>query len=140
MVSYFRRWTLLKFFSSIPDEQSQQIVPQWGRITCAAINTSIEVQCPLLWEFWIYNFSQRILERVYVESIVNIRNECLFSGFMGEWIVARNKQIIREPLRGSRDLFVPRYDSFPHEPRKKDTHSLNKSVITVSVVSCQPKL
>ena len=47
-----------------------------------------------------------------------------FSGFMGEWIVARNKQIAREPLLGSRDLFVPRYDSFPHEPRKKDTHSL----------------
>ena len=42
----------------------------------------------------------------------------------GEWIVARNKQIAREPLRGSRDLFVPRYDSYPHEPRKKDTHSL----------------
>ena len=48
-----------------------------------------------------------------------------FSGFMGEWIVARNKQIAQEQLRGSRDLFVPRYDSFPHEPRKKDTHSLN---------------
>ena len=78
MVSYFLRWTLLTFFSSIPDKQSQQIVPQWGRITCAAINTSIEVQCPLLWEFWIYNFSQRILERVCVGSIVNIRNECLF--------------------------------------------------------------
>ena len=43
----------------------------------------------------------------------------------GEWIVARNKQIAREPLRGSRDLFVPRYDSYPHEPRKKDTHSLS---------------
>ena len=78
MVSYFLRWTLLKIFSSIPNEQSQQIVPQWGRITCAAINISIEVQCPLLWEFWIYNFSQIILERVCVGSIVNIRNECLF--------------------------------------------------------------
>ena len=28
-------------------------------------------------------------------------------------------------LRGSRDLFVPRYDSFPMNPEKKDTHSLN---------------
>ena len=58
----------------------------------------------------------------------------------------RNKQIAREPLRGSRDLFVPHFDSFPmnreknavlvrfvcsalrfisHEPRKKDTHSLS---------------
>ena len=42
----------------------------------------------------------------------------------GDWIVARNKQIVREPLRGSRDLFVPRYNSFPMNPEKKDTHSL----------------
>ena len=35
------------------------------------------------------------------------------------WIVVRNKQIAREPLRGSRDLFVPRYDSFPMNPEKK---------------------
>ena len=28
-------------------------------------------------------FSLNILERVFVGSIVNIRNECLFSGFMG---------------------------------------------------------
>ena len=43
-----------------------------------------------------------------------------FSGFMGEWIGARNKQIVREPC----DSFVSRSNSFPHEPRKKDTHSL----------------
>ena len=42
----------------------------------------------------------------------------------GVWIIARNKQITREPLRGSRDLFVPRYDSYPMNPEKKDTHSL----------------
>ena len=124
MVSYFLRWTLLKFFSSIPDKQSPQIVRQWGRITCAVINTSNEVKCPLLWEFWIYNFSRRILERVIDGRIVNIRNECLYFWVHGEWIVARNKQITREPLRGSRDLFVPRYDSLPHEPQNKDTHSL----------------
>ena len=46
-------------------------------------NTSNEVQCPLLWGFWIYNFSRRILERFFVGSIVNIRNGCLLSGFMG---------------------------------------------------------
>ena len=50
---------------------------------------------------------------VFVGRIVNIRNECIFFCVHGEWIVARNKQIDREPLRGSRDLFVPRYDSFP---------------------------
>ena len=37
---------------------------------------------------------------------------------------ARKKQIEQEPLRGSRDLFVPRYDSFPMNPEKKDTNSL----------------
>ena len=37
MVSYFLRRTLLKFFSSFPDKQSQQKVRQLGRITCAVI-------------------------------------------------------------------------------------------------------
>ena len=119
MVTYFLHWTLLKYFSSIPDEQSQQKVRQLGRITRTVINTSNEVKYSLLWEFLIYNFSRRILERVFVGSIVNIRNECLFVWIHGEWIVARNKQIVREPLRGSRDLFVPRYDSFPMNPDKK---------------------
>ena len=64
MVSYFLRLTLMKFFSSFPDEQSQQKVRQLCRITCAVINTSNEVKSPLLWEFWMYNFSLRILERV----------------------------------------------------------------------------
>ena len=128
MVAYSLRWTLLKYFSSIPDEQSQQKVRRLGRITHAVINTSNEVKCRLLWEFSIYNFSRRILERVFVGSIVNIRNECLFVWVHGEWIVARNKQIVREPLRGSRDLFVPRYGFIPHEPRKKDTHSFNDEV------------
>ena len=82
-VSYFVRWTLLKFFDSIPDEHSQQVVRQWDRITYAVINTTNEVKCLLLWEFWIYYFSWSILERVFVGSIANIRNECLFSGFMG---------------------------------------------------------
>ena len=37
----------------------------------------------------------------------------------GEWIVARDKQIAWTAKRFSADLFVPRYDSSPHEPRKK---------------------
>ena len=74
----FLRWTLLKLFSSIPDEQSQQKVRQLDRITCVVIYTSNEVKFPLLWEFWIYNFSRRKLEKFFVGSIVNIRNECLF--------------------------------------------------------------
>ena len=48
------------------------------------VNTSNEAKCPLLQEFLIYNFSWIILERVFVGSIVNIRNECLFSWFIRE--------------------------------------------------------
>ena len=114
MVSYFLRWTLLNFFSSIHDEQSQQKVRRLGRITCAVINTSNEVKC-----LWLNNFSRRILERVLVGNIVNIRNECFFFLVHRVWIVAPNKQITREPLRGSRDLFVPRYDSYPMNPEKR---------------------
>ena len=42
-----------------------------------------------------------------------------FSGFMGEWIGARDKQIAWTAKRFSDDLFVPRYDSFPMNPEKK---------------------
>ena len=119
MVSYLRRWTLLKFFSSIPDEQSQQKVQRLGRITCAVINTSNEVKCPLLWEFWINNFSRKILERVHVGNIVNIWYECLFFWVHGVWIVARDKQIAWTAKRFSCDLFVPRYDSYPMNPEKR---------------------
>ena len=136
MVSYFLRWTLLKFFSSIPDEQSQQKVRWLGRVTCAVINTSNEVQCPLLWEFWINNFSRKILERVLVGNIVNIRNECLFFWVHGVWIVARNKQITRELLRGSRDLYFLRYDSYPMNPEKRHSF-LNRIVQWVITVKLQ---
>ena len=44
---------------------------------------------------------------------MQLRNECLFFWVHGE---ARK--------RFSCDLFVPRYDSFPMNPEKKDTHSL----------------
>ena len=43
MVSYFLRWALLSFFSSTPDEQSQQIIRQWGRIACAVINNQMKL-------------------------------------------------------------------------------------------------
>ena len=68
----------------------ESTVRQLGRITCAIINTSNEVKCPLLWEFWIKNFSRRISERVFVGNIANIRNECLFFWVHWEWIVARD--------------------------------------------------
>ena len=130
MVSYFLSWTLLKLFSSIPDEQSEQKVRQLGRITCTVINKSNEIKCPLLWEFWIYNFSRIILERVCFESIVNIRNECLFFWVHGKWILAWNKQIgwaCNKQIAASRftPFVCPVLQFIPQEPRKKDTHSLN---------------
>ena len=44
----------------------------------------------------------------------------------GEWILAWNKQISREALRGSHDLFVQRFDSFPMNQEKKTIISLNE--------------
>ena len=118
MVTYFLRWTLLKFFSSIPDEQSQQKVRQLDRITCAVINTSNEVKSPLLWEFWIYNFLWEFYKESLVGSIVNIRNECLF---LGSWGMNRNAEQTNRPRTTSRfTLFVcPALQFIPHEPRKK---------------------
>ena len=139
MVSYFLRWTLLKFFSSFSNEQSQQKVRQWSRITCVVINTSIQVKCPLPWEFWIYNFSRRILERFFVGSIVNIRNECLFS--LGSWGMNRSAEQTNRSRTASRfTRFVcPSLRFIPHEPRKKDTHSLNNHIsikIGLMLISC----
>ena len=89
------------------------------------INTTNEVKCPLLWIFWIYNFSRRILEKVFVGSIVNIRNECLF--FLDSWGMNRSAEQTnrsRTALRFTR-FVCPALRFIPHEPRKKDTHSLN---------------
>ena len=71
--------------------------------------------------FEIYNFSWIIQGRLFVGSIVNIRNEC--HGGMNQSVQQTNP---RKPLSSSQDLFVPLSNSFPHEPRKKDTHSLSK--------------
>ena len=62
---------------------SHQVVPVVGQITRAVINTYNDVKYPLLWEFSIYNVYRRILGRVLVVNIVNIRNEWPFSGFVG---------------------------------------------------------
>ena len=137
-VSFFLRWTLLKIFSSIRWTESTKFGSR-AESTGAVINTSNEVKCPLLWEFWIYNFSRRILERVFVVRIVNIRNECLFSGSW-EWIVARNKQIDREPLRGSRDLFVPRYDSFPWTQKKRHSFLIEQWKTVQATTASYPSI
>ena len=79
MVAYFLRWTLLKIFSSFPDEQSQQKVRQLDRITAQWLIHQMKLRARYCGNFEFIIFSLRILERV--GSIVNIRNECLFSGF-----------------------------------------------------------
>ena len=115
-------------FPSLNPAKNFQFISRWTESTKssavgpnhrAVINTSNEVKSPLLWEFWIYNFSLRILERVLRWNHCKYKEWVSFFWVHGEWIVARNKQIGREPLRGSRDLFVPCYDSFPMNPGKK---------------------
>ena len=115
-------------FPSLNPAKIFQFISRWTESTKssavgpnhrAVINTSNEVKSPLLWEFWIYNFSLRILERVLRLKHCKYKEWVSFFWVHGEWIVARNKQIGREPLRGSRDLFVPCYDSFPMNPEKK---------------------
>ena len=115
-------------FPSLNPAKIFQFISRWTESTKssalgpnhrAVINTSNEVKSPLLWEFWIYNYSLRILERVFVWKHCKYKEWVSFFWVHGEWIVARNKQIGREPLRGSRDLFVPCYDSFPMNPEKK---------------------
>ena len=115
-------------FPSLNPAKNFQFISRWTESTKssavgpnhrAVINTSNEIKSPLLWEFWIYNFSLRILERVLRWKHCKYKEWVSFFWVHGEWIVARNKQIGREPLRGSRDLFVPCYDSFPMNPEKR---------------------
>ena len=73
--------------------------------------------CHTLAQMYLLLFTFKL--RTNTQNHAQLRNECLFFWVHGEWIVARNKQIGREPLRGSRDLFVPCYDSFPMNPEKK---------------------
>ena len=124
MVTYFLRWTLLNFFSSFPDEQSQQKVRQLDRITCALIITSNEVKSPLVWEFWIYNFSLRILERVLGWKHCKYKEWVSF--FLCSWGMNRSAEQTNRPrtaLRFTR-FVCPALRFIPHEHRKKDTHSL----------------
>ena len=124
MVSYFLHWTLLKVFSSFPDEQSQQKVRQLSRITGVVINTSNEVKCPLLWEFWIYNFSRRIFRKGLCWKHCKYKEWLSF--FLGSWGMNRSAEQTNHPRTASRfTRFVcPALRFIPHEPRKKDTHSL----------------
>ena len=59
--------------------------------------------------------SENFRKGLFVGNIVNIRNECLFSGFIGNELEpgAKKARFVCTALR-----FIS------HEPRKKDTHSL----------------
>ena len=90
----------------------------------AVINTSNEVKSTLLWEFWIYNFSLRILERVLGWKHCKYKEWVSF--FLGSWGMNRSAEQTNRPRTASRfTRFVcPALRFIPHEPRKKDTHSL----------------
>ena len=56
----------------------------------------------------ILNLSQRILDRVFVCSIVNTKNECLFSEFMGNELDLGTKKL-------PKNRFVTlHFNSFPN--------------------------
>ena len=74
-------------------------------LSCLEIRSSSR----FLREIWISYFARKILEGVFVRGIVNIRNGCLFSRFMGN-----------ESQCGTNKSREPRSE----KPRKKDTHSL----------------
>ena len=121
-------------FPSLNPAKIFQFISRWTESTKssavgpnhrAVINTSNEVKSPLLWEFWIYNFSLRILEKVlgwkhckYMEWV---------SFFLGSRGMNRSAEQTNRPRTASRfTRFVcPALRFIPHEPRKKDTHSLN---------------
>ena len=126
-ISFVEPWENVKSHSPNNQGITIRVVRQFGTSHAQWIIHQNEFKCRLLREFWIHNFRQR-LERVIVGSIVNMKNECLFSWFMGEWIVARNKQIAREPL----------LDIFPVNP-EKDTNSLNTSNCPF-VLTCHEEL
>ena len=121
-------------FPSLNPAKIFQFISQWIESTKssairpnhrAVINTSNEVKSPLLWELWIYYFSLRILERVLGWKHCKYKEWVSF--FLGSWGMNRSAEQTNRPRTASRlTRFVcPVLRFIPHEPRKKDTHSLN---------------
>ena len=107
--------------------------PAVGPNNRAVINTSNEAKSPLLREFIIYNFSLRILERVLGWKHCKYKEWVSFFG--GSWGMNRSAEQTNRPRTASRfTRFVcPALRFIPHEPRKKDTHSLNKRSIILNI-------
>ena len=74
--------------------------------------------------FWIYNFSRRILEKSTCWKHCKYKE--WVSIFLGSWGMNRIAKQTNRPRTASRfTRFVcPALRFIPHEPRKKDTHSL----------------
>ena len=85
----------------------------------AVINTSNEVKSPLLWEFWIYNFSLRILEKVLGWKHWKYKEWVSF--FLGSWGMNRSAEQKNRPrtASGFTRFVCPALRFIPHEPRKK---------------------
>ena len=122
-------------FPSLNPAKIFQFISRWTESTKssavgpnhrAVINTSNEVKSPLLWEFWINNFSLRMLERVLRWKHCKYKEWVSF--FLGSWGMNRSAEQTNRPrtaLRFTR-FVCPVLRFIPHEPRKKDTHSLNQ--------------
>ena len=134
-------------FPSLNPAKIFQFISRWTESTKssavgpnhrAVINTSNEVKSPLLWEFWIYNFSLRIIERVLRWKHCKYKEWVSF--FLGSWGMNRSAEQTNRPRTASRfTRFVcPVLRFIPNEPRKKDTHSLNH-VITILIHSAKAR-
>ena len=76
-------------------------------------------QSPDIGRLSVYNRPTDNRSYAWLRYIAYLTNECQF--FLGAWGMNRSAE---QTTRFSGDLFVPRYDSFPMNPEKKDTHSL----------------
>ena len=98
MVSYFLHWTLLKFFNSIPDNHCQHKVHQWAESHAQWLIHQMKLGACYCGNFEFYKFSLIILERVFVRSIVNIRDEYLFH------MICLSSALINSPWTGKKDI------------------------------------
>ena len=96
-------------FPSLNPAKIFQVISRWTESTKssavgpnhrAVINTSNEVKSPLLWEFWINDFSLRILERVLCWKHCKYKEWVSF--FLGSWGMNRSAEQTNRPRTASR--------------------------------------
>ena len=88
-----------KFSSQSRINQGQQVVQQLGKSHVQLLIHQMSLSAHYRRNFDFFNFSRRIMERVFVWSILNIRNESLFSGFM-------ENQLERVTNKSTENLFT----------------------------------